>query len=100
MTYHALLEYIRQAKEQGAPDGDITARLTSAGWYTVDVQDALRLYGTLTAVNPRVVAEPASAPRPSVAERLVPRHYDPHLIAVASFSFAVGFVGYLLIAAL
>ncbi len=100
MTYHALLEYIREAKNCGSLDEEISKRLTDAGWYTVDVQDALHLYRKLTEVKPSTeVCEPGRAPKPSLAERLMPRHYDPHLIAVASVAFAIGFVGYLLITA-
>ena len=98
MTYNALLEYIRQAKESGLADQEIRANLTGAGWYTVDVQDAFQLYGTLSSVEQRpvVVAEPAKA---SFLGRLMPRRYDPRLVAVASIAFAAGFIGYLLIAA-
>ncbi|HXK36003.1 MAG TPA: hypothetical protein VJ553_00270 [Candidatus Paceibacterota bacterium] len=96
MTYHALLEYIREAKVAGASDQDIRAQLTGVGWYTVDVQDALHLYGKLSSVEQRPSS--VSLPKPSLSERLVPRRYDPHLVAVASVAFAVGFVGYLLIA--
>lgn len=101
MTYHSLLEYIRAAKVAGANDGEISQRLTEAGWYTVDVQDALHLYGKLTAPRPATaVFASVPAPKPTFAKRLVPRHYDPHLVAVASVAFAAGFIGLLLIAAL
>ena len=101
MTYHALLEYIRAAKGAGARDGEITQQLTEAGWYTVDVQDALHLYGKLASQKP-ATAILASTPalKPTLAKRFAPRQYDPHLVAVASIAFAVGFVGFLLIAAL
>jgi uncharacterized protein Smg (DUF494 family) len=100
MTYHALLEYIRQAKDCGASDDEIMKRLTDAGWYTVDVQDVLQLYRKLTEQKPKTDAcEPVRTPKPSLAERIAPRYYDSHLIAVASVAFAIGFVGYLLIVA-
>lgn len=98
MTYHALLEYIRKAKACDASDADIAERLNKAGWYKVDVQDALELYHRITEPQQAATCEPAPvAPRPSVAERIAPRSYDPHLIAVAAISFAIGFIGYLLI---
>lgn len=97
MTYHALLEYIRKAKGCGASDADISERLNKAGWYKVDIQDAMDLYRKITEPQ-QVACEPApAAPRPSVSERIVPRSYDPNLIAVAGISFAIGFIGYLLI---
>jgi hypothetical protein len=97
MTYHGLLEYIRKAKDYGAPDDEISRRLRAAGWYQVDVQDALELYRKLSgeygAFAPHEPLPPP--PPPSMIERIVPRHYDPHLIAVAVLSFALGFLGYL-----
>lgn len=96
LTYQALLEYIRKAKDFGASDEEISRRLKAAGWYQVDVQDALDLYRKLTVQAPAVrsVSAPA-APAPTLFERLIPRHYDPHLVAIAVFSFALGFLGYL-----
>jgi hypothetical protein len=96
MTYHGLLEYIRKAKDYGASDEEVIKRLRSAGWYQVDVQDGLDLYRKLTSENGGGSAyRPMPAPpTPSLLERVVPRHYDPHLIAVAAMSFALGFVGY------
>ncbi len=96
MTYHGLLEYIRKAKDYGASDEEVIKRLRSAGWYQVDAQDGVNLYHKLTAENGGFTAHQPlpAAPAPSVLERLVPRHYDPHLIAVAAMSFALGFVGY------
>lgn len=98
MTYHALLEFIRHAKGYGASDADITERLHKAGWYKVDIQDAMDLYAKITAPQVSAVAAGPSrtTPRPSIGERLVPHSYDPHLIAVAAGSFAIGFVAYLL----
>ena len=99
MTYHALLEFIRKAKGCGASDTDIAERLHNAGWYRVDIQDAMELYRRITAPKETATCEPNPAtPRPSVAERIAPRSYDPHLIAVASVSFAIGFIAYLFLA--
>lgn len=99
MTYRALLEYIRAAKECGSSDNEVFEQLHQAGWYRVDVQDALELYQRLVAREAAMQCDMApAAPAPNIAERLVPRHYDPHLIAVAAISFAVGFIGYLIIA--
>lgn len=99
MTYHALLEFIRTAKGYGASDADITERLHTAGWYKVDIQDAMDLYAKITAPQVSAVATDPSpkAPQPSVGERIVPHRYDPHLFAVATGSFAIGFVAYLLL---
>lgn len=94
MTYHALLEYIREAKLAGASDQDIRAQLTGVGWYTVDVQDALRLYATLSMTEQRGMTSAPPGGTPNV------QRYDPRLIAIVSVSFAVGFIGYLLIASL
>lgn len=96
MTYHALLEFIRKAKGCGANDADIAERLHKAGWYKVDIQDAMELYRKITEPRETAVCEPTPVtPRPSVAERIAPRSYDPHLIAVAAVSFAIGFIAYL-----
>jgi hypothetical protein len=66
------------------------------GWYKVDIQDAMELYRKITAPKEDATCEPTPvAPRPSVAERIAPRSYDPHLIAVAAISFAIGFIAYL-----
>ncbi len=83
MSHHALLEYIRKAKNCGASDVDVSERLHKAGWYGVDVKDALELYQKIT------------TPKPSLTERIVPRRYDPHLIAVAAVSFVFGFLLFL-----
>lgn len=96
MTYSALLEYIRKAKDYGASDEEVVKRLRAAGWYQVDADDALRLYRKLTTHNEAAVRAPSpTPPSPSALERVIPRHYDPHLIAVAALSFALGFLGYL-----
>lgn len=97
MTYHGLLEYIRKAKDYGAPDEEIIRRLRAAGWYQVDVQDALELYRKLAGGTGGFAPHQPlpAAPKPSPLERIIPRHYDPHLIAVAVVSFALGFLGYL-----
>jgi hypothetical protein len=96
MTYHGLLEYIRAAKALGAGDQQITDRLRAAGWYQVDIADALDLFMRMTTRVQGPVAGQPDVPRPSVLERLVPRSYDSHLIAVAAFSFALGFLLYVL----
>jgi hypothetical protein len=96
MTYHALLEYIRNAKKCGASDVDISDRLHKAGWYRVDVEDAMALYNRLTSQSQNDCA-PTPPPKPSLGERVVPRHYDPYLVPVAAVSFAIGFIGYLLL---
>jgi len=95
MTYHALLEYIHQAKDCGASDVEIADRLHGAGWYRVDIQDALDLYRKLTASTSNGDYTPQrEPPKPSLTERIAPRHYDVNLIAVAAISFAVGFIVY------
>jgi hypothetical protein len=100
MTYHALLEFIRAAKDCGASDVDITERLQKAGWYRVDVQDALELYRRLTANTTNGAYTPAcEAPKPSILERVAPRHYDVHMIAIATVSFVIGFLAYVLLIA-
>lgn len=96
MTYHALLEYIRKAKGCGASDADVAQRLGAAGWYKVDIQDAMELYRKIAEPQPGVCDPTPTAPRPSIAERIAPRSYDSHIIAVAGASFAIGFIGYLL----
>ncbi len=99
MTYHALLEFIRTAKGCGASDADIAERLHRTGWYKVDIQDAMELYRKITEPKETAACESAPAtPRPSVAERIVPHSYDPHLIAVATISFAIGFIAYVVLA--
>ncbi len=96
MTYHALLEFIRKAKGCGANDADISERLHKAGWYKVDIQDAMELYRRIATPKETVTCESTPvAPRPSMAERIAPRSYDSHLIAVAALSFAIGFIAFL-----
>lgn len=94
MSHHALLEYIRQARDIGASDHEIAERLHGVGWYHVDVQDALELYSKIT--EP-VLASTVSMTMPEVrpSNTAAPRTYDPHIIAVACLSFALGFIGYL-----
>lgn len=97
MSHHALLEYIRRAKDCGADDAQITERLKSAGWYNVDVQDGLELYHKLTRPT-EAKCEPApSVPKPSVAERIVPRTYDPYIIPIAVISFILAFAAYIIL---
>ncbi len=100
MSHHALLEYIRRAKDCGADDAQITSRLHSAGWYRVDIEDALGLYHRLTRGQEEksaVCEVSPETPKPNIAERIIPRTYDPHIVAVAALSFALGFVLYVLI---
>lgn len=87
MSHQALLEYVRKAKEGGASHADISARLCSAGWYNVDVHDALELYEKIT-------------PQPQLATvRRATRSrfhsYDPRLVATAAISFIIAFLGFL-----
>jgi len=97
MTYQSLLEYIRKAKDCGASDEEVTQRLRAAGWYQVDVKDALELYRRLTANTAKEDCVPERPPAPTLLERVAPRHYDPHLIAIAALSFAIGFLGYVVL---
>ena len=100
MSYRGLLEYIRRAKDIGASDAEITQRLHAAGWYDVDVRDALELYRKLTANTNGGAYEPmAEPPHPSLSERVLPRHYDRHLIAIAVVCFALGYCAYVLLIA-
>lgn len=96
MTYHGLLEYIRAAKALGASDRQITEKLRASGWYQVDIQDALDLFVRMTSRDQGPVGAEPVVPQPSVLERLVPRSYDSHLIAIAALSFALGFLLYVL----
>jgi uncharacterized protein Smg (DUF494 family) len=99
MSHHVLLEYIRKAKDLGGDDADIMQKLLTAGWYRVDVQDAMELYTKLTTAHAGAPHQPLpQAPAPGVFERIAPRSYDPHIIAVATLSFAIGFIGYLIFA--
>jgi hypothetical protein len=97
MSHHALLEYIRKAKTCGATHQEISERLHTAGWYRVDIQDGLELYERLT--HPTLTQADCDplpgAPGPSVIERIVPRIYDPAVVAVAVLSFAVCFIAYM-----
>ncbi len=98
MPYHALLEYIRKAKDSGASDTDIVQRLHGAGWYKVDIQDALDLYARLTSNTTSSDYAPSGPPpKPGLADRIAPRHYDPHMIAIAAVSFALGYIAYVLL---
>jgi hypothetical protein len=84
MSHHALLEYIRKAKDCGASDADVADRLHKAGWYRVDVQDALELYPKLAVASKRVAVQHRRS-----------HSYDPYLVAVAVLSFVVAFFGFL-----
>ncbi len=91
MPYHALLEYIRTAKDYGTSDDEISRRLTRAGWYTIDVQDAIELYRRLTANTVLSSYAPQDAPpAPTMSERLLPRHYDVHAVVLFSIAVLVG----------
>lgn len=94
MSYSALLDYIRKAKGRGMKDPDIAERLYGAGWYRVDIQDALELYRKITSATPSP-EQVASLPKPNLAERIAPHSYDSHLVVIAAVSFAVGFIVYL-----
>lgn len=98
MSHHVLLEYIRKAKDLGGDDATIMERLLTAGWYRVDIQDAMELYHKLTTTHAGAPHQPLpTAPEPTVFERIAPRSYDPHIAAVAALSFAIGFIGYLIL---
>ena len=96
MSHHALLEYIQKAKEYGASDQEIAARLSGSGWYRVDIQDALELHRRIS-LPATLTSAPIASSEPSLTKRLAPRSYDPHVVMVAAVSFAIGFVGYLLV---
>lgn len=97
MSHHALLEYIRKAKICGATHQQISERLHAAGWYRVDIQDGLALYDQLTRpANAQTDCDPVPvAPAPSVVERVIPRVYDPVIVAVAVVSFTLCFIAYM-----
>ena len=96
MSHHTLLEYIRRAKDCGADDAQITSRLKTAGWYSVDIEDGLELYHKLTrSAEPKCEPMPA-APKPSLSERIVPRTYDPYIIPIAVLTFVIVFVLYMI----
>ncbi len=97
MPYNALIEYIRSARQCGASNVEISKRLNTAGWYSVDIQDALALYERLTAPA-RSDRPMPGAPMPSLDERMIPHAYDRHLVAVAVISFAIGFIAYIWLA--
>jgi hypothetical protein len=84
------MEYIRTARSLGAKDDHIHAQLTAAGWYTVDVQDALHLYQKLdihlASVQERVLATKASGRKPEI-EPPLPRSSGHSLIATFTSSF-------------
>lgn len=90
MTYHGLLEYIRAAKDRGVSDVDITMRLHAAGWYKVDIHDALELYARLNTKSADTAA--GVTPTPSLVDRIAPRRYDIHLVAI--LSFVIGYFAY------
>jgi hypothetical protein len=97
MTYHALLEYVRRGKDCGASDAEITDRLLKAGWYRVDIQDALSLYRKLAEPLDARTCDHEPPPKPRMVERIVPHSYDPQLVAIAAITFAVAFIVYLVL---
>lgn len=90
MPYDELMRYMHTAKCAGATDEQITTRLRDAGWYSVDVQDALTLYRKLTTVE-RLNARLTSSPAKSA------RAIDPGIIVIAVIAFVIGFLGYLFV---
>jgi hypothetical protein len=95
MTYHALLEYVRRGKDCGASDDELAERLLKAGWYRVDVQDALSLYRRLCQPVDARTCDHEAPPKPHGIERVIPHSYDTHFIAIAALTFAVAFVAFL-----
>lgn len=90
------MEYIRTARSLGAQDDHIHAQLTKAGWYAVDVEDALHLYQKLD-IHLASVQEPvsrASAPRP--ASEPQPSRIGG-LFSLLLLLFSLGFAGYVLV---
>lgn len=96
MAYHTLLEYVQQAKRRGVNDQELAARLCSAGWYKVDVQDALELHTKLTAADMPGMAIPRP-PAPSLLDRVAPKYYDPRAITVAALTFALALLAYFIL---
>jgi hypothetical protein len=95
MPYSALLEYIRCAKDCGTSDVEIINRLHKAGWYKVDIEDALDLYRRLTAnTTSEACAPEQKPPAPSISERIAPRHIDRHTLLIAIIAFTIGYVVY------
>lgn len=93
MSHTALIEYIRKAKECGAQDAEVSERLLKAGWYRVDIDDALDLYRKL--IEPREQnCQPIVAPRPTFTERIVPRWYLFRIVVIAALSFGFGLLLY------
>lgn len=95
MPYHALLEYIRCAKDCGTSEVEITTRLHKSGWYKVDIQDALDLYRRLTSNTTSEACAPGQRPpTPSLSERVVPRHFDAHVLLISVVSLSIAYVVY------
>lgn len=87
MSHSALLEYIRKARGCGASDTDIAYRLQCAGWYSVDIQDALELHQKL--VIPRTAVALASS------AQNIPRKVSGKSIAIVAFlGFIIGLALY------
>lgn len=76
----------------------------------MDVQDAFGLYARLTGAPLLVHTPPAMPPAPTPAQlpqihvasqpvhSKAVRHYDPSVVAIAALAFAIGFVGFYLLA--
>jgi hypothetical protein len=90
------MEYIRTARSLGAKDDHIHAQLTAAGWYTVDVQDALHLYQKLdihlASVQERVLATKASGRKPEIEPSRT-----THALSIVVLLLSLCFAGYVLV---
>ena len=75
----------------------VPPRLSAAGWYKVDVEDALELYDKLSKHLDRKPCDDVPPPRPTVIDRIVPRVYDSAVVAVAVSVFVLSFVVYMLL---
>lgn len=88
MAYRELIDYVHAARARGASDSEISERLQAAGWYAVDVRDALELHGQLN----KPAAQLAST-RTHHHARV--RSFDASMIIFATLAFIIGFAGYL-----
>ena len=90
------MEYIRTARSLGAQDDHIHAQLTGAGWYSVDVKDALHLYQKLD-IHLASVEEPApQATVPSPITEPQPSRMGGAL-SLLLLLVSLGFAGYVLV---
>lgn len=90
------MEYIRTARSLGAQDDHIHAQLTKAGWYAVDVEDALHLYQKLD-IHLASVQEPEPTdPAPRPASELQSSRIGG-LFSLLLLLFSLGFAGYVLV---